>query len=77
MELHQPLDACNAEFARAAPASRPALYDAKIEGLHATIALERTVGLGDLAPEFRLPDAKGRVVSVSYTHLSLPTILLV
>jgi len=64
MRLQQQLDAFKAEFARTAPAGRPALYEAKIEQLRASFALERAIRTGDLAPDFTLPDAQGRDVSL-------------
>jgi peroxiredoxin len=65
MGLQQQLDAFKAEFARTAPAGRPALYDAKIEELRASFALERAIGLDDQAPDFTLPNPQGRTVSLS------------
>jgi peroxiredoxin len=65
MGLQQELDACKAEFARTAPAGRPALYDAKIEELRASFALDRAMGLDDQAPDFTLPNPQGRTVSLS------------
>jgi peroxiredoxin len=65
MGLQQQLDAFKAEFARTAPAGRPALYDAKIEELRASFALERAIGLEDQAPDFTLPDPEGRTVALS------------
>jgi peroxiredoxin len=62
--LQQQLDALKAAFARAAPVGRPALYAAKIEELRAGFALERAIRTGDLAPDFTLPDAHGRDVSL-------------
>jgi peroxiredoxin len=64
MGLQQQLDAFKAEFARTAPPGRPALYEAKIEELRASFALESAIGLGDQVPDFRLPDANGKVVSL-------------
>jgi peroxiredoxin len=64
MGLQQQLDAFKAEFARTAPAGRPALYEAKIEELRASFARERAIRTGDLAPGFTLPDAQGRGVSL-------------
>jgi peroxiredoxin len=75
MGLQQQLDAFKAEFARTAPAGRPALYEEKIEELRATFTLERAVGLGDQAPDFRLPDAKGAVVSLHDLLLSGPAVV--
>jgi len=65
MRLQQQLDAFKSEFARTAPTGRPALYEAKIEELRASFALERAIRTGDLAPDFTLPDAQGRDVSLS------------
>jgi peroxiredoxin len=65
MVLEQQLAAFRAEFARTAPAGRPALYEAKIEELRASFALERAIGTGDQAPDFLLPDARGNSVSLS------------
>jgi hypothetical protein len=64
MGLQQQLDAFKAEFARTAPAGRPALYDSKIEELRAGFALERAIGLDDRAPDFTLPNPQGRTVSL-------------
>jgi hypothetical protein len=49
MGLQQQLDAFKAEFARKAPVSRPALYEAKTEELRASFALERAVRMIDSA----------------------------
>ena len=65
MGLQQQLDAFKAEFARTAPAGRPALYDAKIEELRNSFALEQTIGLDERAPDFALPDPRGRIVALS------------
>ena len=75
MGLQQQLDAFKAEFARTAPAGRPALYEAKVEELRASFALERAVGLGDQAPDFRLPDAKGAAVSLHDLLQSGPAVV--
>ena len=65
MRLQQQLDAFKAEFARTAPAGRPALYEAKIEELRASFALKRAIRAGDRAPEFTLPNQQGRPVSLA------------
>jgi peroxiredoxin len=62
MGLNQRLEAFKAEFARTAPAGRLALYDTKIEELRASFAVENTIGVGDQAPDFELPDPAGRIV---------------
>lgn len=64
MGLEQQLAAFKAEFARTAPAGRPALYEAKIEELRASFALEAALGTGDEAPDFLLPDVRGSSVSL-------------
>jgi peroxiredoxin len=64
MGLGQQLAAFKAEFARTAPAGRPALYEAKIEHLRANFALEAAIGTGDEAPDFELPDLRGNTVSL-------------
>jgi peroxiredoxin len=65
MGLQQQLDAFKAEFARMAPAGRPALYEPKIEELRAGFAGERVVGVGCLAPPFKLPNPQGAAVSLN------------
>ena len=65
MGLQEQLDAFKSEFARTAPSGRAALYDAKIEELRASYAMEEAIGLGGEAPEFLLPDARGGSVSLS------------
>jgi len=65
MELEQQLAAFRAQFARTAPAGRPALYEAKIEELRASFALEAAIGTGGQAPDFVLPDVHGNAVSLS------------
>jgi hypothetical protein len=50
MGLEQQLAAFKTEFARAAPAGRSALYEAKIEELRASFAMEAAIGVGDQAP---------------------------
>ena len=64
MALQSQLDAFKAEFARTAPAGRVALYEAKIEDLRASFALERAIRTGDQAPDFTLPNPQGRPVSL-------------
>lgn len=65
MGLQEQLDALKLEFARTAPSGRPALYEAKIEELRSSFAKEKSVGVGDLAPDFSLLDARGNLVSLS------------
>lgn len=65
MGLQDQLDSFRAEFAHSAPAGRVALYEASIEELRASFALEKAVGAGDEAPGFSLPDVRGNQVSLS------------
>lgn len=65
MGLEQQLAAFREEFARTAPAGRVALYEAKIEELRAGFAFGQALGIGAEAPDFTLPDAKGRPVTLS------------
>ena len=65
MGLQEQLDNFRAEFARTASSGRVALYEAGIEELRASFALEKAVRTGDEAPEFSLPDVQGNLVSLS------------
>lgn len=65
MGLQQQLDAFKAEFARIAPAGRPALYEAKIGELRASFAVERAIRTGDQVPDFTLPNQRGKPVSLA------------
>ena len=56
MSLQQQLDSFKTEFVRTAPASRAALYDAKVEELRTNFVRESAIGLGDRSPDFRLSD---------------------
>jgi peroxiredoxin len=64
MGLQQQLDKFRAEFARTAPATRAALYEAEIEELRASFASEQALGVGKKAADFSLPDAHGYPVSL-------------
>ena len=66
MGLEQQLAAFKTEFARTAPAGRSALYEAKIEELRASFAMEAAIGVGDQAPDFVLPDAQGKMLSLAH-----------
>ncbi len=65
MGLEQQLEEFKEQFLRTAPAGRTALYEAKIEELRTDFALESVAGMGTQAPEFRLPDVKGDLVSLT------------
>jgi peroxiredoxin len=75
MSLDQQLADFKAEFLRVAPAERAALYEAKIEELRASFALEAAVGVEALAPDFRLPDFKGRLVALADLLRQGPVVL--
>ena len=75
MGLEQQLAAFKAEFARAAPAGRPALYEAKIEELRASFAVEAAIGVDDQAPDFVLPDAQGKMLSLYHLLESGPAVV--
>jgi peroxiredoxin len=65
MGLEQQLAEFRAEFARTAPSGRLALYEAKLEELRTSFAMEKALGVGDAAPDFDLPDAYGTPISLS------------
>lgn len=75
MGLEQDLAAFKAEFARTAPAGRPALYEAKIEELRAAFARDTAIGVTDLAPDFDLPDARGGRVVLTEVLRSGPAVI--
>jgi peroxiredoxin len=75
MGLLEQLAAFKAEFARTAPAGRPALYEAKIEELRSSFARAEAAGTGDRAADFSLPDARGGSVSLSYLLRSGPAVV--
>jgi peroxiredoxin len=62
--LQQQLNAFKTEFARTAPVGRPALYEAKIEELRGSFAIENAIGVGADAPDFTLPGADGGSVAL-------------
>jgi peroxiredoxin len=65
MGLQEELDAYRAEFIRNAPPGRAKLYDEKVEELRRRFPLHATLKTGDRAPDFTLPDALGRPVSLA------------
>ena len=62
MTLEQELAAFRAEFARTAPASRAALYEAKIEELRSEFASKSAIGVNHTAPDFALPNPAGKLI---------------
>jgi thiol-disulfide isomerase/thioredoxin len=75
MGLQQKLDAFKAEFLRTARAGRPALYETKIDELRASFALDRAIRTGEQAPEFTLPDQRGKGVSLATLLGSGPAVV--
>lgn len=76
MGLKQELADYRAEFIRTAPAGRDALYTAKVEELRAHFPIEQALAVGDEAPDFTLPDAQGRPVSLSEALKEFAAILV-
>ncbi|HWO35869.1 MAG TPA: peroxiredoxin-like family protein [Candidatus Acidoferrum sp.] len=75
MSLEEELASFKAEFSRTAPASRAALYEAKIEELRADFALASAVGVDEAAPDFALPNAAGKSIVLKELLRSGPVIL--
>ena len=65
MILQEQLDSFRTEFARTAPPGRVELYETRLQELRASFVLEKSVGTGDEAPEFSLPDVRGNSVTLS------------
>jgi peroxiredoxin len=75
MNLAQELADFRAEFERAAPAGRVALYDAKVEELRASFPLSAALAVGDIAPSFTLQNANRREVSLSEVLRKGPAVI--
>lgn len=75
MSLQQELDAFRAEFTRTAPAERAALYDAKVEEMRRNFPRDQIPAVGDRAPDFTLPDAQGRPLSLSDSLRTGPVVV--
>lgn len=75
MNLEQQLAAFKAQFIRTAPAGRPELYDAKVEELRASFAMENAIRVDDHAPDFSLPNAAGERVDLSEQLQSGPVVI--
>jgi peroxiredoxin len=75
MGLEQQLEDFKQEFSRTAPAGRPALYEAKIDELRSSFALEAAAGVGSVSPDFRLPDLKGNFISLADLLRSGPVVV--
>ena len=65
MGFEEELAAFRAEFERTAPSGRATLYSAKIEELRGRFSLKDALAVGDEAPDFTLPDSRGRQVSLA------------
>jgi hypothetical protein len=66
MGLEQQLQAFKEQYLRTAPAGRAAFYGANIEELRTNFTLEAAATIGtNNAPEFRLPDVKGDLISLT------------
>jgi len=75
MGLEEELAAFRAEFERTAPSGRAALYSAKIEELRGRFWLEDALAVGDEAPDFTLPDSRGRKVSLATVLRAGPAVV--
>jgi peroxiredoxin len=65
MGLEKELTDFRVEHTRTMPAGRAELYDAKVEALRTSFLIENTPAMGGEAPEFSLPNAQGKLVSLS------------
>lgn len=75
MTLKQDLDAFRAQFMTKAPADVRALMKQSEDELVATGIVSRALKTGDLAPDFRLPDARGGSVQLSALLKNGPVVL--
>ena len=75
MGLEQELTAFRAEFERTAPSGRAALYSAKVEELRRQFSVNDVLAVGDEAPDFTLPDSRGRQVSLSMVLRAGPAVV--
>src|SRR5258708_13049974 len=75
MGLEEELATFRAEFERTAPSGRAALYSAKIEELRERFSLEDALAVGDEAPDFTLPDSRGRQVSLAAVLRAGPAVV--
>src|SRR5260370_11441566 len=75
MGLEEDLATFRAEFERTAPSGRAALYSAKIEELRGRFLLEDARAVGDEAPDFALPDSRGRQVSLAAVLRAGPAVV--
>ncbi len=75
MSLAEQLAAYRAEFIRMAPAEWRTLFDAKIEELRASFAMEKAIGVNDYAPVFSLLNSDGEQIDLSNLLQSGPVVI--
>jgi peroxiredoxin len=75
MGLQEELGAFRAEFIRNAPPGRAELYDLKVEELRSQFPMQTALKVGAQAPEFTLPDALGRPVSLAQRLTKGPVVV--
>ena len=76
MSLQEELDRFKSEFTRKLPADKAHIMDEADRALAATDLVERALKVGDIAPDFHLPDATGRTVGLYETLAQGPVILI-
>lgn len=75
MSLTQELVDQKARFAQTAPAEVAELFQARIEDLAASFPMDQAVSVGDIAPDFVLPEAKGGSVRLADLLMTGPVVL--
>jgi peroxiredoxin len=75
-DLQDELDARREQWQAGATPERRALYETQIEELRASRLAERRLGVGNLAPDFSLPDARGGSFALSDALSRGPVVLV-
>src|SRR5260370_2119328 len=75
MGLEEELAAFRAEFERTAPSGRAEPYSAKMEELRGRFSLRDALAVGDEAPDFTLPDSRGRQISLASVLRAGPAVV--